>query len=458
MSINRASADVVVRVPHANIGAQDWRALLKRAMGAHQQGDLDAAETLYREILELRVAQPDAMHYLGVLCHQRGRSDEAVDLIQTALRITPRHPDAHNNLGNVFKETGRLAEAEACYRRALECGPDHYNAMNNLAVVLEAQERPEEAFQAYAKLLELAPNFAQGHYLMGTFLRTFAQNMEHLEQSVECFRRAIELDDKELRALQALGVGLYALKRHTEAIQVYREWLQREPDNPVPRHMLAACGGAEAPARAGDDYVRDTFDGFADSFDEQLLKNLGYRAPEVLVAALGEVLGEPAARLDVLDAGCGTGLCALPMRPWARRLAGVDLSSGMVEKARLRGGYDELEIAEITSWLEQHRQAYDVVLSADTLVYFGELLPVLRATCASLRQGGWVGFTLEASFDVEPGFELTPSGRYRHARGYVEQVLEAAGFGAVVIRSDTLRKESGQPVDGWVVLGRRRDD
>lgn len=458
MSMNRYSDAVVVRKPAAERASVDWRALLKRAMQAHQKDDLDTAERLYREVLELRVAQPDALHYLGVLCHQRGNSEEAAELIRTSLQITPRHPDAHNNLGNVLKESGHLAEAEACYRRALDCGPDHCNAMNNLAVVLEAQERPEEAFQAYSRLLEMAPQFARGHYLMGTFLRNFAQSMEHLEESVECFRRATALDKDDVLALQALGVGLYAINRPAEAVQVYREWLVREPDNPVPQHMLAACGGADAPSRAGDAYVRDTFDGFADSFDEQLLQNLGYRAPEVLVSALGELLGEPRGALDVLDAGCGTGLCAAPMRPWTRHLAGVDLSGGMIEKARLRGGYEELEVAEITHWLEQHAQAYDVVLSADTLVYFGELLPVLCASHAALRPGGLIGFTLEASPSEDPGFELTPSGRYRHGRGYVEQSLARAGFGDVEIRPDTLRKETGRPVEGWVVLGRRKDD
>jgi predicted TPR repeat methyltransferase len=436
--------------------APGYVAVLQQAMQAHQDGDLGTAERLYGEVLEQRVAQPDALHYLGVLYHQQGRSDEAVELIRTALRITPNHPDAHNNLGNVHKECGRLGLAEACYRRALECAPAHFKALNNLAVVLEALERPEEAFLAYTKLVQQAPQFAQGHYLLGVFLRSYAQNMEHFEQSVECFRTAYALDNRNLRALESLGVALYALKRRDEAAQVYRDWLQREPDNPVPRHMLAACGGADMPSRADDAYVRDIFDGFADSFDEQLLNNLGYRAPQVLVDALGRMLGEPAAALSVLDAGCGTGLCAPLIRPWADQLVGVDLSGGMVEKARQRGGYDELAVAELTSWLQDRPLAYDVVLSADTLVYFGELAPVLSAAHAALRPGGRVAFTLEALDDEELRFELSPSGRYRHTQGYVRQVLEAAGFGEIAMTSDTLRKETGQMVNGWVVLARRR--
>ncbi|HET6433613.1 tetratricopeptide repeat protein [Dyella sp.] len=430
-------------------------ALLARAIQAHQAGDLDGAERLYNEVLEMHVAQPDALHFLGVLCHQRGRSDEAVSLIGSALKITPRHPDAHNNLGNIHKECGRLAEAEACYRRALECGPGHYNALSNLAVVLEAQERLDDAFDAYTRLLQQAPAYAHGHYRLGLFLRNHAQNEEHLEQSAECFREAFRCDERNVRALEGVGIALYMLGRHDAAAEVYRDWLVREPDNPVPRHMLASCGATEAPPRAADDYVRDVFDGFADSFDEQLLNNLGYRAPEVLMAFLDEVAPTAPASADVLDAGCGTGLCAPLLRERARHLVGVDLSGGMVDKARARGGYDALEVAELTAWLDAHHGAFDLVVSADTLVYFGELGPVLGAAAGALRPDGWLGFTLEAIEGDEDRSELSSSGRYRHSRAYVERVLTAAGFDAVTIRSDTLRREAGKPVLGWVVRARR---
>ncbi|AND69060.1 hypothetical protein ATSB10_16060 [Dyella thiooxydans] len=424
-------------------------------MRVHQAGDLDAAERLYGEVLELHAAQPDALHFLGVLAHQRGRSDEAVLLISSALKIIPKHPDAHNNLGNVHKECGRLADAERCYRRALACAPEHYQAQSNLAVVLEAQERLDEAFEAYSKLIQQAPTYAHGYHRLGLFLRNYAQNEEHLEQSAECFRQSYEHDPANVRALEGVGVALYMLHRHDEAADVYRQWLEREPDNPVPRHMLASCGATEAPPRAADDYVRDVFDGFAESFDEQLIQNLGYRAPEVLVGMLDEVTPADGASLDVLDAGCGTGLCAPLLRERARRLVGVDLSGGMVDKARLRGGYDALEVAELTAWLEAHPQAFDLIVSADTLVYFGQLGPVLAAAAGALRPGGWLGFTLEAVEGDGEVAELTSSGRYRHSRSYVEHLLAASGFDAVVVRGDTLRREAGKPVHGWVVRARR---
>src|SRR5690606_33739696 len=126
--------------------------------------------------------------------------------------------------------------------------------------------------------------------------------------------------------------------------------------------------------------------GFSSSFDDQL-RALEYRAPELLAAA---VLGElPAgARLDVLDAGCGTGLCGPLLRSAAARLAGVDLSGGMVGKARERGIYDDLHVQELTAFMAASPASFDVIVSADTLVYFGALEAVAQAARQCLRGGG----------------------------------------------------------------------
>lgn len=430
-------------------------AMLAEAVAAHQAGQLDAAEALYRRTLQHQAGQPDALHFLGVLCHQRNRSEEGIRLIRMALRATPQHADAHNNLGNIHKVCGELAEAEACYRRALACQPQHHDALGNLALVLEAQERPQEAFEAFAALLRQAPHLGRAHYLMGMHRCSHVEEIEDVEQAVVCFRNALRCDSSHMRARDALGIGLYMLDRQQEAIGVYREWLAREPDNPVPRHMLAACGGEAPPPRADDAYVRHVFNGFAESFDEQLLEKLNYRAPQVLVAALAAVLEAPQAALDVLDAGCGTGLCGPLIRPHARRLVGVDLSDGMLRKARLRGGYDELIEAELASWLRQGSMVWDIVLSSDTLNYFGELIPVLSAAHAALRPGGWLAFTLEQLEGDADRMELAASGRYRHARAYLERALLASGFAGASIASESLRKEMGKPVAGWVVLARK---
>src|SRR6185436_7192776 len=110
---------------------------------------------------------------------------------------------------------------------------------------------------------------------------------------------------------------------------------------------LAAFGVQATPPRASDGYVKETFDRFAADFDATLVR-LDYRAPQLVRGALELECGEPRGDLDVLDLGCGTGLCGPLIRPWASRLEGVDLSRAMLERASRRGGYDALHEAELT--------------------------------------------------------------------------------------------------------------
>jgi predicted TPR repeat methyltransferase len=430
---------------------------LQQAMRAHQAGELDSAEQHYRRALRMDAAHPDALHYLGVLRHQRGHSDEAVELVGHALRLTPRHADAHCNLGNIHKECGRHTEAEACYRRALAIASAHPQALGNLAIVLQVQQRIDAARSAYRTWLEQVPDDARGQYWFGRFLCSHPDSQQDIEQAVGHLQRAFELDPDNLRALEALGMALYGLGRIDEAAGVYRAWSAHDPADPIPQHMLCACGANAAPLRAGDEYVRKLFDDFSLSFDEQLVNNLGYRAPQALVEALdahaqvAPVAADAVPMLDVLDAGCGTGLCAPLLRTRARTLTGVDLSEGMLGEAARRGGYDQLVCAELTAFLSGHAHSYDLIVCADTLVYFGDLTAVLAASCHALRAGGRLAFSLEA-LHGEAAYALAPSGRYQHNRAALEQSLAKAGFHDVHIEAQALRKEAGRWVDGWIVL------
>ena len=122
---------------------------------------------------------------------------------------------------------------------------------------------------------------------------------------------------------------------------MFEEWLAEEPDNPIARHMIAACSGRDVPARASDAFIETTFDSFAGSFEAKLAK-LSYRAPALVAAMLAGTDAEASKTLDVLDAGCGTGLCGPLIAPYARRLVGVDLSARMLAQAQAKNVYDEL--------------------------------------------------------------------------------------------------------------------
>jgi predicted TPR repeat methyltransferase len=432
---------------------------LRFAVSVHRAGDAQQASAHYQAILEAAPDHPDALHYLGVARHQLGQRDDAMRLIGRALEIVPGYVDARNNLGNVQKESGHFAEAELSFRRVIEARPDFALAHNNLGVVLKELGRNDDAIAAYRQAVALAPQFVQGWVNLGHVLKKTAQ----FDEALSAYRTAILLKPDNVEALHGLARSLIAFGRDAEALEVYRQWQQLEPDNPIVAHQIAACAGAAAPQRASDAYVQKTFDRFAGSFD-QVLAKLEYRAPALCGELVAQLLGPAPAqrqdRLAVLDAGCGTGLCGPVLRPYARQLEGVDLSAGMLAKAAERGIYDVLDEAELTAWLAARPGGWDLIVSADTLCYFGALDQAIAAAASALRSGGHLVFTLERSMEPElaraPAFHLHGHGRYSHAEAYVRQVLAEAGLETLRLDHVELRKEATQPVFGLLV-GARKD-
>lgn len=423
---------------------------LQLALHLHQAGSLPEAETLYQRTIQSAPGNLNALHYYGLLCHQQNRHKEAAELIQQIIHLDPQNADAHNNLGNVLEGLSRADEAEKCYRKAIELLPEHAPAHNNLGVILMAQQKAAEALAAYHRATALAPDSADFRYNLGNALRRSGD----YDQSAEVYREAVRLNPEHAGAWQGMAQALLQAGREQEVEQLFNDWLQHDPDNPIVLYLKAACLGGESPERAPDAYVEQIFNDMADRFDAHLTENLGYRAPQLLEAALTEILPKPSAALAILDAGCGTGLCGDFLRPYAGQLSGVDLSAGMLTKASGRKLYDELIKAELTQFMEQKSAAYDLIVSADTLCYFGSLEAVFLAAAKALKPVGLLAFTLEDT-GAEQGVVLAQTGRYAHKSDYVKKSLSAAGLQVQRFESVVLRSEGKEPVNGHLVVAGR---
>jgi predicted TPR repeat methyltransferase len=389
---------------------------MERAIAHQREGDLDAAEELYVQILQHMPDHADAWHFRGLVAMARGQKEDALAFVEKALAVAPEYAEAHNNRGNL----------------------------------LLMLSRPQEAVAAWERALELKPDMAEAHFNMG---RCYSASQQ-VKEALAAFRRTLELNPGQHEAYHRMAALLYSCGRIADAAGVYAEWLAVDPKSDYARHMLAACTQEGVPARASDGTVRGVFNGFAKDFDAQLAA-LQYQAPALVHEGLKRVLGTPAAALDVLDAGCGTGLCGPNLRTYARRLVGVDLAEEMVKRAHKRACYDELVVDELTAFLAAHPAGFDLVVSADTVCYFGELGPLMAATAAALRPRGHLVFTVERATEGA-GYQLGPHGRYAHTEAYVRASLGAAGMTTVLIAAGFLRMEKNQPVAGLLIVARRQ--
>ena len=452
----------------------------ERAKAAHAAGDLDGAAELYARAAAESPADHRALHNLGAVMEALGRHDDAASAYRRALEIRPDSAwtvynlartghlagdldaaetgyrrsleldpslaEACFNLGRLLLERGDAGSGETALRQGLGLDPDDAGALSFLGDALFAQRRVPEALAAYRRTVELEPLDSAAQYDVAKSL----ESMARLDEAVSCYRRCVELEPTGVAGREGLIRALDAQGHRDQAVAETREWLSLAPGHPAAVHLLASLGAAEPPARASDAYVRGTFDRFAADFDATL-DRLAYRAPQLWRRRSRRARGEPHADLDILDLGCGTGLCASHLRPFARRLEGVDLSAAMLARARRRGGYDALHEAELTRFLSDYASSWDVIAAADTLCYFGALEPVLRVAARALRVDGLLVFTLERR--EGGGVALEPHGRYAHGEDAVRGALAAAGLDGAVERA-ALRREGGLPVEGMVVTAR----
>ena len=419
------------------------------ALALHRSGELADAGKLYRRILETFPDQPDALHFLGLLARQQDRRDEAIDLMRRAVAAAPDYTSAYTNLSNLLHEKGDLEGARQSLQRVLELAPDDPRALNNLGNLERALGHADQAVEAFERAAELAPDFALPYENLGRHY----YRIGNIARAHDYFCSAVACDPSLCYSEQFMGTALAHLGRLEDARAYYLQWIETEPGNPVPRHLLTTVSDGPARERAADEYVRAVFDTFASTFEVHL-QRLQYRAPELVVAGLSADGVKAQGQLNVLDAGCGTGLCGPLLRPFARRLDGVDLSPGMLEKAREGGHYDALTEAELTAFIEHKPAHYDVIACADTLCYFGDLQPVAKAVAGALRTDGRFAFSVERAEPEEApaGCCIRNSGRYAHTQAYLRDVLARAGLQARAVEPQVLRMEAGTPVDGFIVV------
>lgn len=249
--------------------SSEMHAIMDSAVGHHQAGRLDEAESLYRSIIENIPEQPDALHLLGVVhlqkgdnstaeelirkainltpsnteyhnnlgnvLHSLGKPDEAEESFREALRLDPNSARAHNNLGNLMRERGRLDDAETCYRKTIALAPQHSAALNNLGNVQRARFKFTEAEQNYRRALAINPRFAEAHGNLGNAL----QCQGRIGEAIVCYRKSLEINPNSPLPLNSLGNAFKRQGKWQEASEYYHKAIALDPDYTTAHYGLA---------------------------------------------------------------------------------------------------------------------------------------------------------------------------------------------------------------------------
>jgi predicted O-linked N-acetylglucosamine transferase (SPINDLY family) len=235
------------------------------AVEAHQAGQADRAELLYRRVLAQTPLHSDAMFLLSSLAVSSGRLEEAAALLERAARVDPNNAFYLSSLGDVYRCLGRSQEAVARLLMAVARKPDFAEAVFNLALTFEEQADVDAAAECYERALELDPSSAQAAdrllslrgkrkpvrtrsqesgvnpselmAALGETLRLAGQT----DDAAAWYRVALKLDPQMANAHTALGAIHAAAGRFDEAVDHFRRALAIDENFRQARAFLATA-------------------------------------------------------------------------------------------------------------------------------------------------------------------------------------------------------------------------
>jgi predicted TPR repeat methyltransferase len=407
---------------------------------------------------------------------------KALDLLAITFEIDSGYGLAYEKLGDVLSHTQKHLEAERAYIKAISCLPPALGAFLKLADLYEQSKENDKSLNCYLEYIKHFPNDITGLQKLGYFYN----KQGRFKKAIECFKKSLEINPQQPTVSFNIGVAYQALGQIDDAIKQYIDTISLFPDhgksyanlgylmyglgkhdkarehlryadilmpnNPQIRHMLAATGGVETPQAASKEYVKTTFDNYADNFESHLINKLHYRTHEYLLECFLDASSNDQHLSLLLDLGCGSGLCGQLFKPYVDNMTGVDISPNMIKKAQEKDIYTTLEIADICDYLDKSDTCFDIILSGDVFVYIGDLEKIFEKCSNHLRCDGLFIFSVEKSDNQQHDYMLQASGRYTQSEKYIRGLAKNSGYSILIKREKALRLQDNLPVLGMLFV------
>jgi predicted TPR repeat methyltransferase len=409
---------------------------------------IDAALRNLLEALRLTPNNPEANINLGKFYYFQGQIRSAIPFFQKAIRLDSSAIDAHFQLANCFVKLDMMQQAIDHYQVVVSLNPYHANAKLNLAMAYISQNDYMHALPFLTEAAALDPGNAelQGH-LAECYL-----DLGDTAAAIKQFELALNLDPNRAAWQHNLAVLYLRDNNITAAQQHFEKALELDPSNDTAQHMLNALNSNLNSQTAPQQYVNDLFDQYASYYNAHMRNRLQYDVPAQLRQAINEILNIHTKQLNILDLGCGTGLCGVYFSDLANFMVGVDLSQQMLNQAKNLPVYEGLCRCDINQILPGYNMhVFDLVLAADVFVYIGDLTTVFQNVKTCIKSQGLFAFTVEF-LDAPENYQLQPSGRFCHSKHYIEELAIKFGLSVKLCQKIILREQNANNINGLLFV------
>lgn len=226
--------------------------LLSSAIQSYASGKIEEAETLFRQVLDLKPTEGKALYFLGIIALSKGIADEACRLLYEATLAEPQNkdfmyslgvalqesgksdealskyeeiddmPEAQNNMGNIYRQKGELDKARECFDKALEINPRMIWAYLNKALLERQENNQKQAEGLLLKALQIDPDFVHALYQLSIQNRL----NKNFNEALQLIEQAVKLTEKVDTVWVEYGKVLRALNRPKDALNAFEKAIE----------------------------------------------------------------------------------------------------------------------------------------------------------------------------------------------------------------------------------------
>jgi tetratricopeptide (TPR) repeat protein len=221
------NAETAARAALAQFPADSrlWLSLGRVLLGTHRA---DSALDAFSKAgtLDPTDDQPVAWHVAALSVLRR--YDEAISSARNALDLFPASSTLHVALGRVFLDSSHPEDSLAYFTQAASLEPGNIAAVHWKVVGLLQLYQPEDAEGLARQLVTKQPQAGRAHYLLGRVLL----DMDHNDEAVQSFDRALAIDPRNADALERRVDALRSMRRYADAERAATQAIDVMPRNP----------------------------------------------------------------------------------------------------------------------------------------------------------------------------------------------------------------------------------
>lgn len=201
--------------------------LFNKAINWHQNGSINQALDLYKQLLVYDPNNSHILFLLGTGLYQIGAHSQGIQHLKQSLSVQP-NPLAYNNLGVIHLALHQNKEAVESFEMAVQLDPNYAEGYWHLGAALRATKDYKKSIDSCKKATLLSPSSEKAFFNLANTLH----DIKMYRDAISAYNKSIELNPEFSDAYAGMALSLFELAQYEEALTSYNKAINKNPSDP----------------------------------------------------------------------------------------------------------------------------------------------------------------------------------------------------------------------------------